>query len=115
ADLLARLNSLGVLAGSEPTADYFPLRGERLLLPGPDGQPVDLGRVGKVTYVRTDVIGESTYEAGVISVIPSLALDAEGKWLNLNADTAAAAVAGALEADKAIFLTDTPGVLRDRS
>jgi acetylglutamate kinase len=35
--------------------------------------------------------------------------------LNVNADTAASAVAGALKADKAIFLTDTPGVLRDRA
>ena len=38
-----------------------------------------------------------------------------GGWLNVNADTAAAAVAGALKAEKVIFLTDTPGVLRDRA
>jgi acetylglutamate kinase len=50
-----------------------------------------------------------------VPVIPSLALDAEGNWLNVNADTAASAVAGLLKAEKAIFLTDTPGVLRDRS
>ena len=49
-------------------------------------------------------------------VIPSLAISTtDGGWLNVNADTAAAAVAGALKADKAIFLTDTPGVLRDRA
>ena len=48
-------------------------------------------------------------------LMPSLALDADGGWLNVNADTAASAVAGALEADKTIFLTDTPGVLRDRA
>jgi acetylglutamate kinase len=71
--------------------------------------------VGSVTHVRTDVIGESVYEAGIVSVIPSLALDTNGGWLNVNADTAASAVAGALKADKAIFLTDTAGVLRDRA
>src|SRR5262245_1044953 len=114
-DLLSKLKSLGVVAGSEPTAEFFPLKGEQLFLSGVDLQPVDLGRVGKVTHVRTDVIGESVYESGLVSVIPSLALDADGKWLNVNADTAASAVAGALKADKAIFLTDTPGVLRDRN
>ena len=114
-DLLSKLKSLGVVVGSEPTAEFFPLKGEQLFLSGVDLQPVDLGRVGKVTHVRTDVIGESVYESGLVSVIPSLALDADGKWLNVNADTAASAVAGALKADKAIFLTDTPGVLRDRA
>ena len=59
---------------------------------------------------------ETLFELGTTPVIPSLATDkADEGWLNVNADTAAAAVAGALEADKAIFLTDTPGVLRDRS
>jgi acetylglutamate kinase len=49
-------------------------------------------------------------------MIPSMALDeSTGGKLNVNADTAAAAVAGALKADKAIFLTDTPGVMRDRA
>jgi acetylglutamate kinase len=47
-------------------------------------------------------------------VIPSLALDANGGWLNVNADTAAAAVAANLSAAKLVFLSDTPGVLRDR-
>src|SRR6185437_3296925 len=55
-------------------------------------------------------------ECGEVPVIPSLASFAGSPsgWLNVNADTAAAAVAGALQAEKAIFLTDTPGVLRDR-
>jgi acetylglutamate kinase len=48
-------------------------------------------------------------------VIPSVAIDAEGQWLNVNADTAAAAVAEHLKAEKLVFLTDTPGILRDRS
>jgi acetylglutamate kinase len=53
--------------------------------------------------------------AGVVPVIPSLAQDADGGWLNVNADTAAAAVATALKADKLVFLTDTPGILRDKA
>src|SRR5688572_17979998 len=69
-DLLSKLKSLGVLAGSEPDQTWFPLKGERLQLPGSDLQPIDLGRVGKVTQVRTDVIGEGVYESGLVSVIP---------------------------------------------
>ena len=47
-----------------------------------------------------------------IPVLPCLAIDADGGWLNVNADTAAAAVAGAFDPPgDAIFLTDTPGVL----
>jgi acetylglutamate kinase len=100
--------------GCEAAVQSEQLHGEQLRLQGPDQQPIDLGRVGKVTRVKEQalngVIGD-----GFLPVIPSLALDSQGKWLNVNADTAASAVAGALKADKAIFLTDTPGVLRDRA
>src|SRR5438552_988145 len=89
------------------------LFGERLALPGDDGRPVDLGRVGRVTRVDRILIDDLT-TAGVVPVIPSLALDAAGGWLNVNADTAAAAVAAHLRAAKLVFLSDTPGVLRDR-
>jgi acetylglutamate kinase len=97
----------------EATSQWRVLHGELLSFPGSDGRAIDLGRVGCVTRVSDQemngIIGD-----GYIPVIPSLALDADGKWLNVNADTAASAVAGALKAEKAIFLTDTPGVLRDR-
>ena len=48
-------------------------------------------------------------------MLPSLAEDDDGGLLNVNADTAAAAVAQALKAEKLVFLTDTPGILRDRN
>jgi acetylglutamate kinase len=44
-----------------------------------------------------------------------VAQDAAGGWLNVNADTAAAAVAANLQAEKLVFLTDTPGILLDRA
>lgn len=90
------------------------LYGERLMLPGPDGQPVDLGRVGRVTRVDVDLIRDFC-AAGVVPVIPSIALGDDGGWLNVNADTAAAAVAAQLGAEKFILLTDTPGILADRT
>ena len=110
ADLYARLKQLG--------GDGFPmphaLDGERLSLPGPDGQPIDLGHVGTVTKVREGNILEM-FDEGLVPIIPSIARAGDDGWLNINADTAASAVAGELQADKAIFLTDTPGVLRDRT
>lgn len=95
------------------------LYGRRLTLTGPDGAPIDLGRVGEVTEVDVTPI-ENLCLAGVVPVLPSLAEedqgdDREGPLLNVNADTAAAAVAMALQADKLVFLTDTPGILLDRN
>lgn len=89
------------------------LWGRRINLVGPEGEPIDLGRVGEVTEVDASQI-ENFCLAGVVPVLPSLAEDDDGGLLNVNADTAAAAVATALRADKLIFLTDTPGILRDR-
>lgn len=92
------------------------LFGTKLLLPGDDGQPVDLGRVGEVTEVDDDPIVDSCL-AGIIPVLPSIAEDVvegDSGLYNVNADTAAAAVAMALKADKLVFLTDTPGILTDR-
>src|SRR5262249_6620951 len=89
------------------------LQGEKMLLPGEGGAPLDLGRVGKVTRVDRALI-EDFCAAGVVPVIPSLAVDVDGMWLNVNADTAAAAVAGQLRAEKLVLLTDTPGILMER-
>ena len=89
------------------------LFGEKLLLPDESGQPLDLGSVGQVTRIDRDLI-EETCAAGIIPVIPSIALDAAGQKLNVNADTAAAAVARLLQAEKLIFLSDVPGIFRDR-
>ncbi|MGL4514949.1 MAG: acetylglutamate kinase [Lacipirellulaceae bacterium] len=94
------------------------LFGEKLTLPGPDGAPIDLGNVGHVTRVDRDTIDNLCY-AGQVPVIPSLCeteADASGKrgLLNVNADTAAMAVAEALGAEKLVFLSDVNGVRRDR-
>lgn len=90
------------------------LTGEVLTLTGSDNKPFDLGRVGRISAVDAPLI-ENFTGAGVVPVIPSLAIDSVGGWLNVNADTAAAAVAAHLKAEKLVFLTDTPGILRDRA
>ena len=89
--------------------DYC-LLGERLQLSGDDGELIDLGHVGRVTDLRRDLLMQVCSE-GVIPIIPSIAVDADGGRLNVNADTAAAAVAGILNAEKLVFLSDVPGIL----
>jgi len=88
------------------------LHGERLTLPNRGGEPVDLGRVGQVTRIDRGLVCDFAM-AGVVPVVPSLAYDPAGGWLNVNADTAACAVAAELKAAKLVMLTDTPGILRD--
>jgi acetylglutamate kinase len=90
------------------------LVGEKLTLPGKNGEPIDLGCVGEVIDIERSVL-EETCNSGTIPVIPSVALDREGKKLNVNADTAAAAVARLLKAEKLMFLSDVPGIFRDKN
>jgi acetylglutamate kinase len=90
------------------------LFGERLTLDGPDCQPIDLGHVGKVTSADGEIIGRLC-EVGVVPVIPSMCIDAQGQKLNVNADTAATAVAQALRAEKMVYLSDVNGVRRDKN
>jgi acetylglutamate kinase len=89
------------------------LIGRRLMLPGENGEPVDLGRVGEVTDIDRDLL-LMTCRDEKIPVLPSIALDEQGGKLNVNADTAAAAVARFIQAEKLIFLSDVPGIFLDR-
>lgn len=73
----------------------------------------DLGRVGNVVKVNANVLNVAT-EAGFIPVVCSVATDSEKRALNVNADSAAAAIAAAVGASKLVLLTDTNGVLSDK-
>ncbi|MDT0201535.1 acetylglutamate kinase [Nocardioides sp. AE5] len=77
-----------------------------------DGEEVDLGLVGEVTRVRPEAVLDLV-EAGRIPVISSVAPDVDGQVHNVNADTAAAALAVALGAEKLLVLTDVEGLYRD--
>ncbi|CAN5594121.1 acetylglutamate kinase [soil metagenome] len=77
-----------------------------------DGETVDLGLVGDVTSVDPAVVS-AILESGGIPVVSSIAPDATGQALNINADSAAAAVAIALGAARLVILTDVPGLYRD--
>lgn len=112
ADIVSRIESLGGWAMGLHPGFANPLTGERLFLEE-NGEQLDLGRVGRVTSVDEDRLTKVCH-AGIVPVLPSLAVDEEGGMLNVNADTAAASVAELLKAEKLIFVSDTPGILRDQ-
>ena len=89
------------------------LFGESLQLTGDDGKPIGLGYVGHVTRVDNKTL-DNLCHAGQIPVIPSMCVAESGQRLNVNADTAATAVAQAIGADKLVFLSDINGVRRNR-
>ncbi len=74
----------------------------------------DLGYVGTITGVNVAPILD-VLEKGYIPVISTLGCDQDGKVFNVNADTAAAKIAGALSAESLITLTDISGILRDKN
>ena len=101
--------SVGLHVNSQPV-----LVGEKLEILDENDGPMDLGRVGYVTGIHEDTL-HAVCRGGVIPVLPTIALDAEGHPLNVNADTAAAAVARLLRAEKLVFLSDVPGIFLDKN
>lgn len=74
----------------------------------------ELGRVGAVTKVNPHIL-EVTSKEGYVPIVCSVASDSSHQALNVNADTAAAAIAAAVGASKLVLLTDTDGVLSDKA
>ena len=72
-----------------------------------------LGFVGDITRVRTQPITD-LLEKGYIPVVSTVASDRQGNVYNINGDTAAAVIAGALQAERMILMTDIAGILRDK-
>ena len=83
-----------------------------------DGTTADLGRVGEVERVDTALL-KSLLDSGFTPVVSPIAVEFDGAvevpqhGLNVNADLAAAAIAGALDATSLIFMTDVPGIYRN--
>ncbi|MFO0935491.1 MAG: acetylglutamate kinase [Gemmataceae bacterium] len=98
----------GIVGGFVGEPGVWPIHGERMTLNG-----ADLGHVGRVTKIEDAIRDHLAYEA--MPILPSLAVGPDGNWLNVNADSVASAIGGALQADSVLFLTDTPGVLKDRA
>lgn len=83
--------------------------------PDPDSnieQAIDLGFVGEPERVDASILRQSI-DNGIIPVISPIAMGEDGHTYNINADTMAGAIAGALSARRFVLLTDVPGVLDD--
>jgi acetylglutamate kinase len=108
----ARVAGLIELAGAKTQVmsgeDANLFRAEKTVLETPEG-PVDIGLVGEVTFVNPRIVFDAL-EAGRIPVISTVAPDASGQLLNVNADLAASALAVALGAEKLMVLTDVAGL-----
>lgn len=85
---------------------------EKTFLTGPEGRRIDLGLVGDVTSVNARLL-QLLVQADSIPCIATIARDQAGHKLNVNADTAAGAVAAAMKAEKLIVVSDTHGIRSD--
>lgn len=112
--LADQINALGGRANGFRELASFPVVGDRLTLTGENGQPIDLGFVGQPTTVDEAALLDCA-ENAITPIVPSLCRSGDGGWLNVNADTVASAVAGTLDTEAVIFLTDTSGILRDKN
>ena len=110
-ELVGLINEHGALAVglSGEDAALFTARATNTVV---DGEEVDLGLVGEVAEVRPEAVLDIV-EAGRIPVISSVAPDENGQVHNVNADTAAAALAVSLGAEKLLVLTDVEGLYKD--
>jgi acetylglutamate kinase len=116
-ELVNYINRAGVRAVglNGKDADLFEIR-KHLATVYEDGvaKQVDIGFVGEVSAVRPDLLN-TLLDAGYVPVIAPIGADSGGQTYNINADTAAAAVAAQLQADVFLLLTDVEGVFRNYS
>ena len=116
AALCRRVEKFGGRAHPTFAAGRTPLRARKKLMavPGPGGkkQKLDLGFVGEVTSVDARAM-MAVAAKGAVLVVPPIGQDRSGQLYNVNADTAAAAVAAGLKAEKIVFLSNVHGIMAD--
>jgi acetylglutamate kinase len=116
-DLCGRLLANGVMGVGLHGASGHVVQARRRpprVMQGAGPDPVDLGLVGDVLGFNLPLLGD-LFERGYVPVIACLGCDASGQALNINGDTVASQLAGALAADALVLVTSTPGVLSDLS
>ena len=110
-EIVSLINSKGAAAVGLCGDDGSLLRAKPLVKRSADGALIDLGLVGEVTEVNTQLL--SLLEADYVPVVASVGTGSAGESYNINADTVAGALAAALKAEKVIFLTDVSGLHSD--
>ncbi len=114
-DLCGRLLANGVMGVGLHGASGHVVQARRRpprVMQGAGPEPVDLGLVGDVVGFNLPLLGD-LFERGYVPVIACLGCDDRGQALNINGDTVASQLAGALRADALVLVTSTPGVLAD--
>ena len=113
-DIVNQVNQAGARAVGLSGKDGMLIHAEKKgMVVNRENQPpeiIDLGNVGSVTRVETSLL-HSLMKDGFVPVIAPVGVDAEGRTYNINADSVAGAVAGALRARRLLMLTDVAGVL----
>ncbi|MFQ5692417.1 MAG: acetylglutamate kinase [Nitrospinota bacterium] len=111
-DIVGWINGHGGRAVGLSGVDAGTLQARKLHIEPPEGwegDPPDLGRVGEVHEVRPELM-ELLAANGFIPVVAPMGVGEDGRPYNINADTAAGHIAGALRAEKLVYLTDVPGI-----
>ena len=114
-DLVARLNALGGQAVGLNGKDASLIKAKKFLADvyeNGEVNLVDIGFVGNVQRINTDLIN-TLLDAGYIPVIAPTGVGEAGETYNINADSVAGEVAGALKAEKLLMLTDVKGIYSD--
>lgn len=106
-DIVGYIQANGLKAAGICGKDGNLLKTEKLLVNGKDA-----GFIGNIVSVDVSII-ETMINSDFIPVISPIGSDEQGHSYNINADSAAVAIAGALKAQKLVFLTDVEGVLKD--
>ena len=110
--LCQTINELGYESMGLHSMSSCVLRAEQLRLSGENGRKIDLGLVGTVTGVNSELLKTLT-SSGKIPVIAPVAMDKAGGKLNVNADSAAGKIAAEIKAEKFVSVSDTHGIRSD--
>ena len=112
-----------VLAGkvNKSLVNFLEMKGGKAMgISGMDGRLIEakmkderLGYVGDITKINIECV-EDLLQKGYIPVVSTIGCDSEGNAYNINGDTAAARIAGALNAERLIMMTDIAGILKDK-
>jgi acetylglutamate kinase len=115
-ELVGRINAMGYkavgLSGKDGQTVVGEKRRHEQLLENGERREIDLGRVGNVLRVEPDLLN-SLLDMGYIPVMTCIAQDESGESLNINGDIFAGHIAGHLNAQAFVVLTDIDGLLRD--
>ena len=108
--LVENLESMGIKACGINGKDGHTMMAKKLV----DEKGRDLGFVGEIEKVDVSLI-KTLIDADYVPVISPVGVDSYSQTYNINADYAASAIAGALHAEKIVFLTDVEGILKDKN